>query len=134
MVRMSRIQRSLCALAVSGLALLSSGAAWAQPASAPMHGGGMGGASAPMHGGAGHMDMHESMRRGAQAMQDMKPTGDVDRDFATMMRMHHQQAVEMSQAYLKQAKSPEMKQMAQKIIRDQKREIAQFDKWLRAQK
>jgi uncharacterized protein (DUF305 family) len=67
-------------------------------------------------------------------MQQIKPTGDADRDFATMMRMHHQQAVEMSQAYLKQAKSPELKKMAQKIVQDQKREIAQFDKWLQAHK
>ncbi len=132
MAAASRFQRSLCALAVSGLTLLASGAALAQPASAPMHGGAA--ASGPLHGGAGQMDMHQAMRHGAQAMQDMKPTGNVDRDFAAMMRMHHQQAVEMSQAYLKQAKSPEMRAMAQKIIRDQKREIVQFDKWLRAHK
>ncbi|MDZ5461077.1 DUF305 domain-containing protein [Azohydromonas lata] len=117
---------------MSGLTLLASGAALAQPASAPMHGGAA--ASGPLHGGAGQMDMHQAMRHGAQAMQDMKPTGNLDRDFAAMMRMHHQQAVEMSQAYLKQAKSPEMRAMAQKIIRDQKREIVQFDKWLRAHK
>ena len=134
MTTASRLHRSLCALSVCGLGLLSAGGTWAQPASAPMHGGAGMGASAPMHGGAGGMDMHEAMRHGAQAMQDMKPSGDVDRDFAAMMRMHHQQAVEMSQAYLKQAKSPEMKQMAQKIIRDQQREIAQFDKWLREHK
>ncbi|NML15922.1 DUF305 domain-containing protein [Azohydromonas sp. G-1-1-14] len=85
-----------------------------------------------MHGGAG--DMHGAMARGMEEMRQMQPTGDADRDFATMMKMHHQQAVDMSQAYLKEAKSPEMRKMAEKIIRDQKREIAQFDKWLQANK
>jgi uncharacterized protein (DUF305 family) len=115
-----RFHRSLCALALCGAGLLSAAGAWAQAASQPMHGGGM--------------DMHGVMMQGAQAMQQMKPSGDIDRDFATMMRMHHQQAVEMAQAYLKQARSPEMKKMAHKIIRDQQREVAQFDKWLQAHK
>jgi len=95
------------------------------------------------HGGAGHgsqghtsqaqggkVDMHASMMSGMQKMQEMKPTGDTDKDFAMMMRMHHQQAVEMAKAELEGGKSPELKAMAQKIIRDQQKEIAQLDKWL----
>ena len=30
-----------------------------------------------------------------QKMNAMKPTGDTDKDFAMMMTMHHQQALEM---------------------------------------
>lgn len=122
----------LCAIALSCLGGLAAGTVHAQ-ASAPA--GSMGQGSSSMHSGSsGPMDMHGTMMRGMEQMQQMKPTGDADRDFATMMRMHHQQAVEMSQAYLKQAKSPELKKMAQKIVQDQKREIAQFDKWLQAHK
>ena len=76
------------------------------------------------------VDMHASMMAGMQKVQEMKPTGDTDKDFAMMMRMHHQQAVEMAQAELQGGKSPELKEMAQKIIRDQKKEIGQLDKWL----
>lgn len=67
-------------------------------------------------------------------MQDMPMSGDVDRDFAMMMRAHHQQAVEMAQAQIEKGKSPELKKLARKIIVDQKREIAQFDRWLAAHK
>ena len=90
------------------------------------------------HGSQGHatqsqaakVDMHASMMNGMQKMQEMKPTGDTDKDFAMMMRMHHQQAVEMAKAELQGGKSQELKKMAQNIIRDQQKEIAQLDKWL----
>jgi uncharacterized protein (DUF305 family) len=99
--------------------------------------------SSSQHGGAGHsgqaqasksqgakVDMHASMMAGMQKMQEMKPTGDTDKDFAMMMRMHHQQAVDMAKAEVQGGKSSELKAMAQKIIRDQQKEIAQLDKWL----
>ncbi|WP_066342365.1 DUF305 domain-containing protein [Azohydromonas lata] len=123
------IRRRLCAIALSCLGCLSLGTAQAQgqgPSAGTGHG------SSGMQ--SGSSDMHGTMMRGMEAMQQMKPTGDADRDFATMMKMHHQQAVEMSQAYLKQAKSPELKKMAQKIVQDQQKEIAQFDKWLQSHK
>ena len=125
-----RLRHQLCALACSALGVLALDAAHAQ-ASAPGGMGMQGGAG--MHGGAG-MDMHGSMMRGMESMRQMQPSGDPDRDFATMMRAHHQQAVEMSQIYLKQAKSPELRKMAQKIISDQQREIAPLDKCLQARK
>lgn len=122
----------VCAVALSCMGSLAASTAHAQ-ASAPSGSTGQG--SSAMHlGGSASMDMHAGMMRGMDAMQQMKPTGDADRDFATMMKMHHQQAVEMSQTYLKQAKSPELKKMAQKIVRDQQKEIGQFDKWLQAHK
>jgi uncharacterized protein (DUF305 family) len=74
--------------------------------------------------------MHESMMAGMQKMQGMQPTGDTDKDFAMMMRMHHQQAVEMAKAEVQHGKSPELKAMAQKMIKDQQKEIGQLDKWL----
>ena len=46
-----------------------------------------------------------------------------DRDFLTMMTAHHQQAIEMSNSALTRAKRPEIKQLAQSIIKDQKSEI-----------
>ena len=74
--------------------------------------------------------MKQSMMTGMDSMQKMQMTGDTDKDFAMMMKMHHQQAVDMAQMQLKDGKSPAMKKMATQIIAAQKKEIAMFDKWL----
>ena len=69
------------------------------------------------------LDMHEKMKA-------MKPTGNTDVDFATMMRVHHQSAITMAEAELQYGKDPQMRVMAKDIIRAQKNEIAVFDKFL----
>jgi uncharacterized protein (DUF305 family) len=92
------------------------------------------GASAQPHGGAksdGSMQLKDSMMKGMKEMDSMKTTGDTDHDFAMMMKMHHQQALDMAKIEVEQGKSAEMKAMARKIIEAQKKEIAEFDKWLR---
>jgi len=50
------------------------------------------------------------------------------------MRKHHQGALDMANIELEQGKNAEMKNMAKKIIVSQKKEIAEFDKWLEANK
>lgn len=77
--------------------------------------------------------MH-SMKDGMKKVDAMKTSGNVDKDFAMMMKMHHQQALDMAQIELTEGKSPEMKEMAKKIISAQKKEIAEFDTWLSKQK
>ena len=52
------------------------------------------------------------------------PSGDVDRDFVTMMRPHHQGAIEMAIAELKHGKNEQLRRIAQEIIVDQQQEIA----------
>lgn len=90
---------------------------------------------ADMHEGAtGAQDMRGTMMMGMQEMQKMPMSGDTDKDFAMMMKIHHQQALNMAEMQLKTGKSPEMKSMAKQIIAAQKKEIAQFDKWLAKQK
>ena len=83
---------------------------------------------------AGSEGIEESMSSGMQEMQNMQMTGDVDKDFAMMMKIHHQQALEMAEMELANGKSSAMKAMAKKIISVQKKEIAQFDRWLAKQK
>lgn len=75
--------------------------------------------------------MHESMMGGAQGMGAMPMSGDVDRDFATMMKMHHEDAVRMAQNELEKGKDPQLREMARKMIVAQKQEIAQLDQWLK---
>ena len=85
-------------------------------------------------GSAGSGDMKQSMMRGMDSMKNMQMSGDTDRDFAMMMKIHHQGAVDMAQMEWAHGKSAAMKDMARKIIAAQKKEIAQFDRWLATQK
>lgn len=109
-------------LAVALTAAISSGASFAQPAAAS--------GSSMEH----SKHMQQQMMSGMQQMQQMPMSGNMDKDFATMMRHHHMQGIEMAKMELAQGKSPEMKRMAQKIIKDQQKEIAEIDKWLAKQK
>lgn len=79
-------------------------------------------------------DMKHSMMGGMDQMQKMPSSGDVDKDFALMMKMHHQQGVKMAQMELDHGKSEPMKEMARKIIAAQNQEITAFDRWLATQK
>jgi uncharacterized protein (DUF305 family) len=74
--------------------------------------------------------MHKSMMSGMDSMGQMKMSGDTDKDFAMMMKMHHQQGIEMAKIEAEHGKSPEMKALAKKIMAEQKKEIAQLDKFL----
>ena len=76
------------------------------------------------------MDMKAMMKDMGDKMSSMEMTGNQDLDFATMMRMHHQGAIDMAQAELKAGKEPAMRKMATGIIAAQKKEIAQMDRFL----
>lgn len=78
----------------------------------------------------GSMKMHDQMQRGSQQMQGMQMSGDADRDFMTMMRQHHQQAIEMAQTEIKEGKDATAKAFARKVIQEQEKEIKQLDQWL----
>jgi uncharacterized protein (DUF305 family) len=53
----------------------------------------------------------------------VKPTGDVDVDFAAMMIPHHQGAIDMALAELRYGKNEQLRRIAQEIIVDQQQEI-----------
>lgn len=78
------------------------------------------------------MEMHNSMMQGMKEMQGMKPSGTMDRDFAMMMRHHHMMGIKMAEHELQTGKDAKMRDMAQKIKDTQKKEIAEFDDWLKA--
>ncbi len=58
------------------------------------------------------------------AGMSVKPTGDVDVDFAAMMIPHHQGAIDMALAELRYGKNEQLRRIAQEIIVDQQQEIA----------
>ena len=73
-----------------------------------------------------------AMQTMGQSMMKMEMTGDPSADFARMMIPHHQSAIDMSQVLLQQKDvDPEIKAMAEKIIKAQKSEIAKFQAWLK---
>ena len=80
------------------------------------------------------MPMHKSMMKGMKDMEAMTSSGNVDHDFAMMMKKHHQSAVDMAQVELEHGKDAKMRSMAKNIIASQKKEIKEFDQWLAKQK
>ena len=76
------------------------------------------------------MELMKLMDKMMQEMKSMKMSGDIDRDFAMMMIMHHKSAIEMSKSELAKGKSAELKKLAEKMINDQTKEIAELEKWL----
>ena len=63
-----------------------------------------------------------AMNRMMTAM-DVRPSGDVDRDFVAMMVPHHEGAVDMALAELQYGKDERLRRIAQEIIVTQRQEI-----------
>lgn len=78
----------------------------------------------------GMKDMKGMMKDNNDKMSSMSMSGNADVDFAMMMRVHHQGAIDMAQAELKDGKAPEMRKLAQSIIVAQKKEITQLERFL----
>ncbi|HDQ0527098.1 TPA: DUF305 domain-containing protein, partial [Escherichia coli] len=78
----------------------------------------------------GNMDMKSMMKDMNDKMSSMSMSGNPDVDFAMMMRIHHQGAIDMVQAELQAGKDPQMRKMATNVIKAQKKEIAELDKFL----
>ncbi len=61
----------------------------------------------------------------------MYKTGNADVDFIRSMIPHHQMALKMAEAELKNGKDAAAEEMAQSIITAQKREISTMESWLK---
>ena len=58
------------------------------------------------------------------------PTGNQDRDFARMMIVHHQGAIDMARRQLARGSDAGMRRLAREIITAQQREIAELNAFL----
>ena len=81
-------------------------------------------AKAPMGQSPGSMELHKVMAKGHQMPMHM--SGNVDKDFAMMMTMHHQQAIAMVDVLAKHGQNAELKAMALKMKAAQAAEIKQL--------
>lgn len=62
---------------------------------------------------------------------DIPYTGDSDVDFVLGMIPHHQGAIDMAQVALRNAKDEQIRKWATDVIREQEREIAEMQAWLK---
>lgn len=80
-----------------------------------------------------HKPMPSASKLGQDAMKIMHSgthsmNNNLDHDFASMMAQHHQQGVDMARAFLKEGKTEKMKMMANNVIKQQTKEIAELKK------
>jgi uncharacterized protein (DUF305 family) len=54
---------------------------------------------------------------------EIKPSGDIDRDFVAMMVPHHQGAIDMALAELRHGRNKQLRRIAQEIVVEQQQEI-----------
>jgi Domain of unknown function (DUF305) len=68
------------------------------------------------------------------AMTAVKPSGNNDADFVSLMLPHHQAAVDMARTELLYGSDPQMRRLAQEVITDQESEIQLMQLWLDRQR
>ena len=81
-----------------------------------------------------HNELTETMKAMMDKMKGMSMSGNTDKDFVMMMIPHHESAVSMAEEELEHGKNLPIKQLAQKIIADQNKEIKDFQTWLNSHK
>lgn len=71
----------------------------------------------------GEGELQKSMSTMNDKMKSMQMSGDVDKDFALMMSSHHEDGISMEKMELKNGMSDKLKQMSQKSITSQQKDI-----------
>lgn len=77
-----------------------------------------------------HNELDITMKAMMDKMMKMQMSDNVDKDFVMMMILHHEGAVQMAKDEISHGKQFELKEMAQKMITDQTKEIKEFNAWL----
>jgi uncharacterized protein (DUF305 family) len=86
--------------------------------------------SKPMgdHGASSHAFAEANAKMHKDMMIEM--TGNADVDFVRGMIPHHQGAIDMAKIELQYGKDPEIRKLAEAVIKAQETEIAEMNAWL----
>lgn len=76
----------------------------------------------------------EAMKTMHEDMMKVKPTGDADIDFVEGMIPHHQGAIDMAKVVLEKGSDPEIRKLAEGIVKAQESEIKMMQDWLAVHK
>lgn len=76
----------------------------------------------------------DNMAKGGKVADEQIIIGDIDNDFATLMIVHHQGAIDNASAYLHHGNNTQLKTMAAGIVSSQSIEIQEMSDWLIANK
>lgn len=80
------------------------------------------------------MEQMDNMTKMGKAADVQLITADIDNDFATLMMVHHQSAIDNASAYLHHGNNAQIKTMATNIVTSQNMEIVELGNWLIANK
>ena len=73
----------------------------------------------------------DGMKKMDAAMDVQLVTGDIDNDFATLMMVHHQSAIDDASGYLHHGNNAQLKMIANNIIKSQTMEIQELGAWIK---
>ena len=80
------------------------------------------------------MEQMDNMMKMSKVADIQLITGNIDNDFASLMIVHHQSAIDNASAYLHHGNNAQIKTMATKIVSSQTMEITEMSNWLIANK
>ena len=87
-----------------------------------------------MHHESSPSDLYAPSRDAMHKDMNVAPTGNPDKDFVLNMIPHHEGAVAMAKVELEHGKDPELRKLAEDIIKAQDKEIAFMKEWLKKNK
>ena len=80
------------------------------------------------------MEQMDNMTKMGKVADIQLITGNIDNDFASLMIVHHQSAIDNASAYLHHGNNSQIKTMATNILASQTMEITEMSNWLIANK